>query len=621
MKHKAHNHNNTTLLPTLISFILVLMSPFSSSFQGTKANGESLYPSNWPAIPFHKGEVAVQKKVGTHDFVMSYAPRMIRPYMPDQHRQFFQAQPFLVIAARDDQGRMWSTLLSPSQTTSPDPKNLVLHNAQPVAGDALEGMLQPGTDIGMIGIEFATKRRNRVNGRLVATRDGNNNKLVFQVDQSFGNCPQYIKPRQWWIAANDTNTNTNTNNQNATTTTHRSDRLSKDQVAKIKAAETIFVASGYRDYANGGDDPRYGNDASHRGGPEGFVNVRDDKTLILPDYAGNQHFNTIGNLVMDPRIGITFPEYETGAMLQVTGRARVVEFTRNNSLLAALYPGAERLIEIRIDQVVDVPPGSIPIRWSSSTDELLQRKLVVSAKIRESDSVMSFHLRPQDHELQTLWKFQPGQHLPVHAAGVDPLNDPEAAMERTYTISAGPDWGEYRISVKRQGKVSSFLHSHIQVGDTLLVDKPAGDFVLKDDNHRPLVLLSNGIGVTPMISMLHHWANPDQSKKHCRPVYWIHGARDSQHHPFDNEVQEIQNLVKGSERANLYTHVAYSQPLDGDTEYDSQGRLTADRVQAIVPDLRNADIYMCGTDAFVADMEEGLKAAGVPSAQIRYETF
>ena len=161
------------------------------------------YPPNWPLTPFHEGELKVQKHLGVHEHVGSYAPRVVRPYMPEQHRDFFSAQPFLVVAARDSKGKMWSSLIfaasDPSTTdfvTSPDPKTLVMES-QPLQGDALENQLFSGSDLGILGIEFATRRRNRVNGR-VAMNDGK--KIHFQVDQSFGNCPQYIKSRdRSWI--------------------------------------------------------------------------------------------------------------------------------------------------------------------------------------------------------------------------------------------------------------------------------------------------------------------------------------------------------------------------------------------------------------------------------------
>jgi uncharacterized protein len=563
----------------------------------------SLGLSSYPTMPFHEGEVMMQKRVGTHDHVMSYAPRFIRPRMPDQHRQFYEAQPFLVVAARDDHGLMWSTLLQ-TTTTSPDDSSLIF-DGKLVPGDALDGMLTNGTDVGVLGIEFATRRRNRVNGRIVSHQS---DKLTFKVDQSFGNCPQYIKPRQWWIASPTKPSTADSIDINNYKNNNRSQYLSIEQMDSIRLADTIFLASGYR---GDGEDQRYGNDASHRGGQAGFVLVLDNKTLILPDYSGNNHFNTIGNLIMDPRIGISFPQYETGAILQVSGHAEIIDITKQNS---SAYPGAERLIKINIDQVVDIPAGTFPIRWSTNIDEIGQRKLVVSAKVNESDDVISFHLRPKDNDAQELWKFHPGQHLPIHLP-LDPIH-PEATIERTYTNSAGPSWGEYRISVKRQGKASTFLHDKIHVGDTIVVDKPAGDFILNMKDDRPIVLLSNGIGITPMISMLHYWAsNPIKTSD----VWWIHGARDGQHHPFVNELQEIQNLVKTSE-SKINTHVAYTQPRDGDV-YDSTGRLTIGKIQQIVPDWKAATYYVCGTDAFVSFVDEGLKGVGVPATQIHYETF
>jgi uncharacterized protein len=578
------------------------------------------HPAIVPAAivsPFHEGEVLMQKRVGVHDHVMSYAPNVIRTYIPDQHRRFYEAQPFLVIAVRDNQGRMWSTMLQ-TNTTSPDTFSLVLDGTL-VPGDALEGSLQTGSDIGIIGIEFATRRRNRVNGRIIAKHD--DNKMIFRVDQSFGNCPQYIKPRQWWIESTtktkQTSDKFDTNSANSFK--ERSQYLSDKQIEQIRSAETIFLASGYR---GDGTDVRYGNDASHRGGQAGFVHVLDKNTIIVPDYSGNNHFNTIGNLLVDPRIGITFPQYETGGMIQVTGRAQIIDIIADDSITSGIYPGAERLIKINIDQIVDIPEGSFPIRWSTNMKEPTQRRLVVSAKVKESEDVMSFHLKPQPNDLQDLWKFRPGQHLPIHVP-LDPLQLNGNTIERTYTNSAGPNWGEYRISVKRQGIASTILHDQINIGDTLLVDRPAGAFILDTmvDTFRPIVLVSNGIGITPMISMLHHLANiinPNKNTKHS-DIYWIHGARDGRHSPFLREIEEIKNLMETS-NLNLVTHVAISQPHACDV-YDSKGRLSLGKVQEIVPNWIDADFYICGNNQFVSYIDDGLKAAGVPSNHINFEAF
>lgn len=349
---------------------------------------------------------------------------------------------------------------------------------------------------------------------------------------------------------------------------------------------------------------------------------------------------------MDSRIGLTFPQYDIGALIQITGNAEIIEKHDINNDSIYYDDGAERNIKIYIEHIIHIPKGTFPIRWTTNLHEITQRQLIVAAKIQESDDVISFHLHHvqqlhQEHQdelhkqqqQELLWKFKPGQHIPIHIP-MNPLR-PDNTIERTYTNSANPNWGTYRISVKRQGNVSKYLHDHIHVGDTILVNKPAGDFILNFDtnhnSHRPIVLLSNGIGITPMLSMLHHivdisknptTTNPENNDKpRCTTIYWIHGATDSKHHPFVNELNEMKHLIQGKDSINLVTHVAYSQPHDGDV-YDSKGRLTIQKLQEIIkPSVIDADYYMCGTNTFVTTMEDELTIAGVPSEQIHYEIF
>jgi uncharacterized protein len=275
--------------------------------------------------PFHEGEVRMQKIQNVHEHVMSYAPLVIRPFMPDQHRQFFSSLPFLVAAARDTNGNMWSTLIFSTTendhnafVTSPDPATLEF-NAQVAPGDALEGYFQGnmGKDnaVGILGIELAMMRQNRVNGRIVAsntmtapspTSRMTGIKLTFAVDQSFGNCPQYISPRDWWWHPRDDKYLANIK------TSHE---LSESQTQWIQAADTIFIATGYRGDDDVDGSRYFGNDASHRGGPAGFLRVQNSTTLLLPDFSGNNHYNSIGNLFLDARMGLTVPAFSSGALL------------------------------------------------------------------------------------------------------------------------------------------------------------------------------------------------------------------------------------------------------------------------------------------------------------------
>ena len=689
-------HGKSLLKSTLHQLMQKTTNPYSQH-----------YHENWPQeMPFHQGELALQHKAGVHESVMTYAPKLVRPYMPEQHRNFYESQPFLVVAGRDAQGQMWSTLLtSPTGQAnvvqSPNPVTLQL-NAHLPPTDALSfenGGLQEGSDLGILGIEFATKRRNRVNGRIIkVTREGGSTSssnavanLTFSVDQAYGNCPQYIKPRKWWTT--DTTSNDVLVEQGTiprsmmmmTKKKNRSTELSRTQMNRIANAETIFVASGYR---GEGEDVRYGNDSSHRGGPAGFVTVQDSKTLILPEFAGNNIFNTLGNLYMDTRMGITIPSFDDGGLLQLTGTATV----NMDTMTAALfYPGALRLTIFTIEQVNEVPSGSLPVRWTT-VEGNESRQLCVTSIVQESLNVKSFYMQsiPQEKGL-LLWQFIAGQHLPIH------LRTPDGEVIRTYSLSGSPhNRHEYRISIKREplGKASRFLHDQIQVGDIVQVNRPAGDFMLapnqatttnaeeehveegeaatqdKNKNNMssegPLVLLSSGIGVTPILSMLHQVvaeeeeekqavanANSRRRRRHRRQnIVWVHGARNVNYHPFRTEVKDLIQRLESSSTdtaradtaTSITTHIVYSQPnhqqdrlnktaaatatttASSDTfnDFDSQGHINVKLVERLVggPDqLQKAHVYMCGSGGFMANMEEGLLVAGVDPQHIFFETF
>lgn len=557
--------------------------------------------------PFHEGEVTLQKKFGVHESVMQYAPKFLRPYMPGQHRDFYQGIPFLVVAARDKRGNMWASLLANELgtadfVTSPDDTTLDIH-AEPVYGDALQDAFQEGDDLGILGIEFATKRRNRVNGR-VTGRSEKDAAIRFSVDMSFGNCPQYIRPRKWW-----TTTPTCDRNNSERPAIQRHDRLTEEQMQQLRESDTMFLATGYR---GEGENPRFGNDASHRGGPKGWILVKDDHTLVLPNFSGNDMYNSMGNLVLDNRMGVTVPLMETGGMIQLTGTTEM-EFDERKA--AAAFPGAKQLITFHIQEVVRVPDGALPLRWTLPANAAKTRRLVVTQKVKESQDVTSFHMRAYPGEDIQLWSFQPGQHLPIELR----LGDNEK-LERTYSLSGPPNFAnnqqEYRISVKREpfGAASRFLHDRVDVGNVIRVNPPAGDFVLdQDDKDRTLVLLSAGVGVTPILSMLYgHVADGNPKTK----ALWIHGARDSQHHPMAGEVQDLKEEFPNE----FDTHIVYSRPLPGD-KFDASGRVDAKLVASLVPDLKKADFYMCGPGPFLADLQDGLEKLGVDPSRIQYETF
>jgi ferredoxin-NADP reductase/predicted pyridoxine 5'-phosphate oxidase superfamily flavin-nucleotide-binding protein len=536
--------------------------------------------------PFHPGEVAVQERMGVRD-IEEWARRAVRPYMPEQHRAFHTSLPFMVAAARDKLGRPWATLLAGDEgfVTSPDPATLALA-AKPAPGDALDGALAAGSHLGLLGIELATRRRNRINGRVREDATGN---LVFAVDQAFGNCPQYIRERAWRRAEDG----------GAPGPARRGSRLTQSQAAWIAMADTFFIASGY---AGEGAHSSFGMDASHRGGEPGFVEVLDETRIRFPDYAGNNHYNTIGNLVLDPRAGFLFVDFVSGSLLQLTGRASV---DWDSDAVGAI-PGARRLVTLDIEEIVELR-AAVPLRWDAAADSVRTLRLV--AKTSESADVTSFVFEARDGG--DLPRYDAGQYLPIELEipGID------GPVGRTYSLSGPPSTDRYRITVRRDpmGAASRHLHDHIEVGAFVNSRTPTGDLVLPDDD-APVALISAGVGITPMAAMLHALA----AEGGDRPVWFVHGARDGAHHPLADEIRTLADAVSG-----IDLHIAYSRPRAEDvlgSDYQSAGRVDGGLVRALaIPP--GAHYFLCGPTAFMAEIQAALEDAGVTPDKIHTESF
>jgi hypothetical protein len=193
----------------------------------------------------------------------------------------------------------------------------------------------------VVGIAFATQRRNRLNATIDATQDGT---LSLRVDQSYGNCPKYIQMR------NKTPSGPATPKTPTTTTTLSA--IDKDQIAD---ADTLLIASRA---AQLNDDPRSGVDINHRGGMPGFVKILDETTLQFPDYKGNNFYNTFGNILSDNRIGLQFVEFETGTLLNIKGTAEIVEELNDGEM-----PLMGRGLRINVESVVRAE-GALPLRYA-----------------------------------------------------------------------------------------------------------------------------------------------------------------------------------------------------------------------------------------------------------------
>ncbi len=535
--------------------------------------------------PFHAGEIAIQERLGARG-IEQWARKVVRDHMPDQHRDFFSDQPFLVLSARDEQGRPWATIVEgkPGFVSSPDPTHLRI-DARPPEGDALEQAFTDDVDVGILGIELATRRRNRVNGRVL--RRDEDRTLLFEVGQSFGNCPQYIREREYrWSEIQ------------ARPRASRTGRLTPSQANWIRSADTFFIASGHR---GEGESAAFGMDVSHRGGERGFVEVTGDSVLRFPDYAGNNHYNTLGNLELDRRAGLLFLDFSTGSLLQLTGAAQI-EWDADD---LDRFPGARRIVRIDVEAVVELT-AALHLRWTEDAEAVRSLRLV--EKTRESADVTSFLFEARDGG--RLAPFESGQHLPLELA----VSGGGAPARRTYSLSGASSGSRYRISVKREpkGLVSRFLHDEFEPGAIVSARRPAGDFVLSD-GQEPVVLVSAGVGITPMMSFLH-----DLVAEGKRSVWFIHGARNGDHHAFRNEVRQL-----ASGRDNINVSISYSQPGVNDVtgkDFDREGRVDAALVLGLVP-TANAQFYLCGPTRFMGELRDGLERAGVDVERIRFETF
>lgn len=298
--------------------------------------------------PFHAGELAAQERAGVREQMAAAGRRMIRAEMPEQHRTFFGQLPFMVAGAVDAGGLPWATMLTgePGFARSPDPAHLRI-DALPMAGDPLRRSLAEGTRIGLLGIELPTRRRNRMNGTIAMRDDGG---ITVAVEQSFGNCPRYIQLRDFDPVQPP----------EPSTVAWQGGELDAAAAALLSDADTLFIASHYQAKPGEGDEGGDGEgvDVSHRGGRPGFIRVNDARTLTFPDFNGNNLFNTIGNLLANPRAGILVPDFGNGTLLHVSGDAEVIW----EGAEMQAFAGAERLVRLHVASVVR-REHALPWRW------------------------------------------------------------------------------------------------------------------------------------------------------------------------------------------------------------------------------------------------------------------
>lgn len=275
---------------------------------------------------YHSGELAVQARVGVQAEAGSLAQKMGGAIITPAAKEFLASQRLAIASTIDSGDRIWASLLTGEpgflQAVA---ERIVKIDAVLTDGDPLEKNLHSSDELGLLAIDLATRRRLRINGK---AKVQNKSEIYLHTQQVYFNCPQYIQKREIKTTVNRDKSSVQV-----------SATLSPQQQQFIQQADTFFIASFH---------PQSGADASHRGGSPGFVQVLQPDKLVFPDYAGNNMFNTLGNLVENPQAGLLFIDFETGDTLQLTGTCAIAW----DSKKALEFVGAKSLVEFQIEGAI-----------------------------------------------------------------------------------------------------------------------------------------------------------------------------------------------------------------------------------------------------------------------------
>lgn len=287
-------------------------------------------------VPYHSGELEVQERAGVRKMAVHLGGNIgceIQPFA----QEILRDAPMAVVSTVDENGRSWASSLvgEPGFMQATGERTLRV-GAKPTPSDPLDDNLRKGARIGLLAVDFATGRRMKIKGEIgLVAGDG------FQVraERVYALCPKHVQARTW----------EGVEGAERPGNAQRGRRLSCEQWRLVSRADTFFVASFHAET---------GADASHRGGFPGFVEVVNDRTLAWTDYPGNRMFNTLGNLTVNPKAGLLFVDFERGDTLQMTGEAKVDWDDER----AAQFAGAERAVEFRVHEVVEISRASAS-RW------------------------------------------------------------------------------------------------------------------------------------------------------------------------------------------------------------------------------------------------------------------
>lgn len=564
----------------------------------------------------HDGEIALQKLTKVDPEIYDMVGRFFRPYLPDQHRLFYRNQPFLAFGSIDSDDRPWASIVvgKPGFATSPLPSLLQI-NTNIIPGDPLKLAIKNGSYIGIVGVELPTRRRNRVNGKIIevvpAQQDIADNFLI-KVDLSFGNCPKYIQTRSITI-----------DEQKLSSLSHIappivSNSMNEEQMSLVRQSDTFFVASSY---VPNDTDPSSGVDVSHRGGKPGFAVVLDGTTIKWPDYVGNFIFNTLGNIHKNPKCGLVFPNFETGDVLQMTGEAFILFDDKS-------LPGAQRMVQFNIKEVrhtkAALPFKSQFLEYSPYSPEVEFGPGVNPVTGVKGYTLQCSHIRQETPDTKT-YQLSGGialtnNQVPGQYATFD-IEINGQTYVRTWTISSAGSKSDYAIEItvkrKKGGIVSNWLFDNFTLGSEIKLTGIGGDFTLTNAlaNKQKLLMIAAGTGITPFMSMLQGiFAQQPTHDFKKLDIVLLYSNRTIEESIF---LTELMTMTAVSEGHVKLLGVTTQEEVD----WLLHGRINKKMIIEHVPDLLDRRVALCGPEEFMKHVLDQLTELSFPLADCLLENY
>jgi ferredoxin-NADP reductase/predicted pyridoxine 5'-phosphate oxidase superfamily flavin-nucleotide-binding protein len=549
---------------------------------------------------YHDGELRVQRLARASDEAR-ISGQMINKAIPSEAIEFIMQQTLLVIGSIDPCGQVWASVIFGQagflQVESDQQLQIDVSQTLQCNDDPLWNNLRQNPGVGLLIIELDSRRRLRINGRarkLSATR------YAIDVASVYPNCPKYIQRRQSRKLSNATLEKAQQRYATPSTSASHGNVLSTAQQLMITSADTFFVASAH---------PEQGVDASHRGGQPGFVQLLNERELRIPDFPGNHMFNTLGNFDSYPHAGLVFINFKHRRLLQLIGQPKILwdldephdntggtcrfwqftvsswrEHTQAFDLDWVFLGYSPHIPEQREHDLYE------PVLDSSAEPGLTLRVEHIN---RENEHIKSFSLTAVDGEL--LPEYQPGAHLQMTIKLPD-----GSRLRRHYSLlSNAADRSHYEIAVQLQPRGrggSRYLHERIVEGDVLESRAPVNNFPMAG-NARHSILIAGGIGITPILSML-HWLDSNALS------YELHYSASSNTTPaFNSRIK-----CMAGDRVKFYnSQVSQKQRMD---------------LQHMLLDPKpGTHVYVCGPQRLINSVRETATAAGWPAHRIHFESF